>query len=227
MRRASSRRSAGSSTRRASQTVSRPRTTARTDHAERRHQQGRPEPAGEPVHHRAPRWRSGSANIVISARNSRSRTSRRLVDSPRTLSWGLLVVDRDDSCGWGAGSRTVIAARAVLRGRTPWYWSRAGPSGASTGAAGGHDGRRVHPVRRGRRSRHRGGDRWIAGAPGRSALPLGAADRARDARPGPAVLDAARRPARGRGARRLRRVERRGPRRRRGGTWRSRVCRSC
>ena len=46
----------------------------------------------------------GIANIVMSARNRRSRTSRRLVDSPRRSSGAGVVVDVDSP----VGSRGVV-----------------------------------------------------------------------------------------------------------------------
>ena len=162
--RASSRRSAGSSTRRASQTVSSAEDDGEHEHAQRRHEQRGAEPPRPGRRSPAPRWRSGSANIV---------TARGTGGAGRGAGWStrrgqlpgvVLVVDRCDSCGWGRPvsdrySRAEVAARTstvVLVGRRT--------NGCVTRHARGRPWRRVHPVCGRGRSAHRRGDRRIAGA---------------------------------------------------------------
>ena len=174
----------------------------------------------------APRWRSGSGT---------SSSARGTAGAGRVEDWS---TRRERFLGSARrGSRTPVAGAPGCR---TVIAARGSPADEHRGTGHGQDHRghqparrraammgRVHPVCRRRRSHHRRGDRRIAGAPGRSALPLGAADRARDARPGPAVLDVARAASSA--------TPRRLPTSRRtpsssspsAGTWRSRGWRSC
>ena len=155
----------------------------------------------------------GMRNIVINARNRRSRTSRRLVDSPRTLpgvysSW----ISRLLRLGPPVSDRYSRAA--VPGGRAPWY-CQTRTIGGVTLPTRGRPLPRVHPLCRPRRPLI---GALTGGSPsrlGRPPLPLGAADRPRDGRPGPPLLDAGWARPRRRRAGRLRRVEPRRPRRRR------------
>ena len=110
----------------------------------------------------------------MSARNRRSRTRRRLVDSPRRLpgsrsSWIAVA----PVSGW---SGPVRYTRGTWQpGRTPSYSARVGPTGASVGASAWPRWRRVHPLRGPGRARHRVRDRRLGGPARRAAVRLGAA----------------------------------------------------